>query len=188
MLFQRVITTRLPHLSTGQPPAIVQEARQHEMRQKQAQKGNKDSKAYVKHHTLKKGDHVLLEQNQTKMHPPYDPKPYEVTEIRGHQITIERDGCSKNRDAKQLKPVTSKQSTNHHRNNKPTGPKEEDSIVEQKKTTTKIAEQEKTTTQQDQPANTISEKQASPNQHEHRNRPVRMRKQPAYLQGYETNL
>ena len=39
------------------------------------------------------------------MIPPYDPDPYRVVDVRGHQITAERRGKSTKRDAQKWKPV-----------------------------------------------------------------------------------
>ena len=49
---------------------------------------------------------MLLKQKSTKMKPPYDPYPYKVTEIHGHQITAIRDHTEKTRDSSRWKKVT----------------------------------------------------------------------------------
>ena len=46
---------------------------------------------------------MLLAQKKTKMSPPYDPSPYKVTGIRGHQITAVQEERSITRDAQKWK-------------------------------------------------------------------------------------
>ena len=72
---------------------------------KQRQKAYKDSKPYVKPHTINVGDTVLLKQRATKLIPPYDPEAYTVTDVVGHQITGKRGQQEKTRDAQKWKKV-----------------------------------------------------------------------------------
>ena len=51
------------------------------------------------------GDQVLLKQQQSKRNPPYDPEPYTVVDINGHQITADRDHQVLTRDAQKWKPI-----------------------------------------------------------------------------------
>ena len=75
------------------------------MEAKAVQKRYKDAKNYVKHHAIELGDQVLLKQHQSKSNPPYDPAPYKVIQIQGHQITGERDDVVRTRDAQKWKVV-----------------------------------------------------------------------------------
>ena len=84
----------------------IEEARIRETSQKAKQKLHKDSKPYVREHTINVGDTVLLKQKKSKRNPPYDPDPYTVIEIRGHQITAVRDQTLKTRDSQRWKKVT----------------------------------------------------------------------------------
>ena len=118
-----------PHPSTGQAPGEIHfnrpfnnrltrypvtvsdrtdisNARKQDQIAKQRQKFYKDQKSNVKHHNICVGDQVLLKQKSTKMKPPYDPYPYKVTEIHGHQITAIRDHTEKTRDSSRWKKVT----------------------------------------------------------------------------------
>ena len=118
-----------PHPSTGQAPGEIHfnrpfnnrltrypvtvsdrtdisNARKQDQIAKQRQKFYKDQKSNVKHHNICVGDQVLLKQKSTKMKPPYDPFPYKVSEIHGHQITAIRDHTEKTRDASRWKKVT----------------------------------------------------------------------------------
>ena len=47
------------------------------------------------------------------MNPPYDPSPYLVTEIRGHQLTAQRDHAVKTRDAQKWKKISTKPPVNY---------------------------------------------------------------------------
>jgi hypothetical protein len=38
------------------------------------------------------GDRVLLKQTKTTTRPPWDPAPYEVTKVKGTQVTAMREG------------------------------------------------------------------------------------------------
>lgn len=106
LLFGRSIRTRLPqtqHLTVNRPD--IKEAIQEDIRSKQKQKQYKDDKSYVKHHKITKGNQVLFKQKSSKHVPPYDPRPYTVTDVRGHQITASREHQTKTRDAKKWKKI-----------------------------------------------------------------------------------
>ena len=118
-----------PHISTGKPPAEmlfgrkyksrlpdirpdlamdrqdIKEAVEQDRMAKERQKKYKDLKAYVKDHSLKPGDTVLLERKKTKYTTPYDPSPWTVRETHGSQITATRDKVVRTRDAQQWKKV-----------------------------------------------------------------------------------
>ena len=87
----------------------IEEARSRDYQIKAKQKLYKDSKAYVKKHSIQVGDSVLLKQKKTKMNPPYDPHKYTVTAVRGHQITATREGKTITRDAQKWKRYTERE-------------------------------------------------------------------------------
>lgn len=103
LLFGRKFRTRLPQLPVPDAREDLQKAREKEEVEKKKQKAAKDSKSYVKPHSIEMNDEVLLKQRSTKSKPPYDPHPYVVTDINGHQITAERDGKEITRDAQKWK-------------------------------------------------------------------------------------
>ena len=47
---------------------------------------------------VKPGGKVLVGQRKTTTKPPFDPNPYTVTEVKGTQVTAERDGKIKKRN------------------------------------------------------------------------------------------
>ena len=69
----------------------VEIARQNDDKAKEIQKGYKDTKPYVKKHNIQVGDQVLLKQKKTKTQSAYDPDPFIVTEVQGHQITADKE-------------------------------------------------------------------------------------------------
>ena len=95
--------TRLPETKQDTQSAAVKEAQETDKKNKMKQKEYKDQRQYVKPHSLKPGDLALLAQKQTKRNPPYDPRPYRITVVRGHQITGKRNEKVVTRDAKKWK-------------------------------------------------------------------------------------
>ena len=67
-------------------------------RNKVKQRKYKDNRKYVKPNNMKPGDLALLSQKQTKRNPPYEPRPYGITAVRGHQITGQRNEKQETRD------------------------------------------------------------------------------------------
>ena len=114
ILFNRKFHNRLPLLNQPSDREDIKEARQYETKQKEKQKAYKDNKAYVKPHTIKEGDTVLLQQKKSKQNPPFDPQHYTVVDVQGHQIEALRNGRSKTRDAKMWKKVELQPKTNYN--------------------------------------------------------------------------
>ena len=106
----RTYRTRLPDKKTQLASLAITEAQETDRQQKLKQKQFKDSRQYVKQHDFELGDLALLRQRQTKRNPPYDPHPYHVTNVRGHQITGRRNGKVITRDAQKWKRLKEKKS------------------------------------------------------------------------------
>ena len=117
LLFGRKIRTRLPNPLREDNP-VVTEAMLNDSKAKAVQKKYKDGKAYVKPHDIMINDHVLLRQQQTKSKPPYNPEPYKVIEINGHQITAEKEGSILTRDAQKWKTINLREKPDYARENK----------------------------------------------------------------------
>ena len=95
LMYGRQFRTRIPerYIQTDNSRSqSIEMAKDKDREVKSKQKYYKDKKPYVKSHTIAIGDTVLLSQKKTKLTPPYDPEPYCVTEIHGHQITATRNG------------------------------------------------------------------------------------------------
>ena len=73
----RKYRTRIPEkMSIDVTSSMINEAQMNDRKSKEIQKRSKYNKNYVKPHSIKIGDTVLLSQKKTKMLPPYDPNPY----------------------------------------------------------------------------------------------------------------
>ena len=101
----RTFRTRLPEKQRKAPSQTVKEARNNDKQAKAKQKMYKDSKQYVRPHKLETGDQALLSQKQSKTNPPYDPRPYTIIEVKGHQITGQRNEKRVTRDAQKWKKL-----------------------------------------------------------------------------------
>ena len=69
----------------------------------------------MQHHKLSLGEHVLLKQKSAKHISPYDPEPYTVTQVVGHQITTRRHNQVKTSDAQKWKKVVTKHKQNYNK-------------------------------------------------------------------------
>ena len=112
LMYGRKIKTRLPS-TLNKSNKNVEDALQNDLKAKTIQKKYKDSKPYVKHHEIEVGDEVLLKQKQSKSQPPYDPYPYKVTDVHGHQITAEKEGRAMTRDAQKWKRIKLRERPNY---------------------------------------------------------------------------
>ena len=111
ILFGRTFKTRIPTLTTK--PTNDKDIRDKDAQEKKKQKAYKDRPSNVKPHKIKKGDKVLLLNNKKRGPFWYDPTPYQVINIQGHQITARRGQTTLRRDAKAFKVITQTQKTKH---------------------------------------------------------------------------
>jgi len=121
LLFGRKIRTRLPNPMRKENLVVV-DAMLNDSKAKAVQKKYKDAKSYVKPHTIEINDQVLLKQQQTKSNSPYDPEPYKVVEINGHQITADRKGSTLTRDAQKWKVINVREKPDYARENEENTP------------------------------------------------------------------
>ena len=102
-LFGRKIRTRIPgrtrHTQEADRDKARKKARDTQMKQKQTY----DAKRATRPNKIEVGDMVIKPQRKTKEDPPYDPRPYLVTEKHGSQITIQRGDSSYKRDCEKVK-------------------------------------------------------------------------------------
>ena len=87
------------------------QARARDKEAKEQMKMYKDRGRFVKPHTIKIGDKVLLKQKPTKKKPPYDPEPFQVVDVQGTQITAKRNERILIRDSQKFKRVKEPQTT-----------------------------------------------------------------------------
>ena len=110
LMFNFSCRTRLLELKQ---PALQHDIRQQNEKAKRQQKMYKDNKRNVCHHNIDLGDKVLLLQKKTKSQPQYNPTPYQVTKVRGTQITAARGDEIKTRDAQKFKKVQLQANNNY---------------------------------------------------------------------------
>ena len=105
LLFNRPYKTRLPQVATDTMDKD-QGVRAHDNHKKAIQKYYKDRAANVRQHNIRPGDNVII-QNKKRLGAQlwYDPDPYQVVTVRGHQVTAQRGTTTKTRDAKKMKKV-----------------------------------------------------------------------------------
>ena len=72
---------------------------------REKRKSRFDKTKHAKDEKIVKGDKVLVKQQKTTIKPPYDPKPYLVTEVVGTQITATRAGKETRRNKAKIKVV-----------------------------------------------------------------------------------
>merc|ERR1712059_35992 len=81
------------------------EAKAQDEKTRERERERYDRKNRVKECHIKPGDRALIKQEKTTVRPLYDPKPYEVTEVKGAQVTCRRGGKEKKRPKEKIKIV-----------------------------------------------------------------------------------
>lgn len=108
LLFGRKFRTRLPDVrpNPAQNRPDIIEARERDTAAKAKMKAYKDERCHAKPHTIRAGDSVMLKRKSSKHVTMYDPDHYTVSDVWGTQITAERRGRIKTRDAQRWKKIT----------------------------------------------------------------------------------
>ena len=75
----------------------VQEAREKDQQERLMRKEVRDKRT-AQERMVKSGDKVLVAQRKTTTKPPFNPNPYTITEVKGTQVTVERQGKMKKRN------------------------------------------------------------------------------------------
>ena len=83
----------------------IQQAREHDKKEKARQKMYKDNKSNVRPHNIKEGDIILLERKTTKANSPCDPQPYTAEAVQGTQIAGKRGEEREARDSQKWKKM-----------------------------------------------------------------------------------
>ena len=107
LMMGRVVRTRVPQLIKTPKNKSLQEAKQKDRETREKRKEKFDKRKTAKERDIKEGDRVLVAQKKTTTKPPFDPKPYKVTEVKGSQIVVERGDKTRVRNmgkVKLLKP------------------------------------------------------------------------------------
>jgi hypothetical protein len=95
MMFGRKMRTNLPQNLKKKGSDREEEVRARHDRKKSEQKEVLDRKQKYKEKKLSKGDEVLVQQKKTSVRPPWDPEGYEVKEVKGSKVTLQRGGETK---------------------------------------------------------------------------------------------
>jgi hypothetical protein len=90
MIMLRRTKTKIPSIRRTIEPVIHKEAKQKDAETRVARKEIFDKKHKVKEQIIQPGDQVLIKQQKTTIKPPFDPTPYDVTEVKGSQVTARR--------------------------------------------------------------------------------------------------
>ena len=104
MLFGRRLQTKLPQVYVKEESRERKEIRERHDKKRLDQKKyfDKRHKAHDKKVTF--GDQVLVKQKKSTTKPPYDHRPYTVTEVNGNKVEMKRaDGSKRVRDKNQIK-------------------------------------------------------------------------------------
>ena len=64
-----------------------------------------DKKHRAKEQEIKEGDSVMIKQQKTTVKPPFDPKPFTVTKVKGSQVTAERGSKVRVRNKAKVKLI-----------------------------------------------------------------------------------
>uniref|UniRef100_A0A669DPM2 Gypsy retrotransposon integrase-like protein 1 n=1 Tax=Oreochromis niloticus TaxID=8128 RepID=A0A669DPM2_ORENI len=106
ILFQRQLYTKLPFFNTTPQKCSDAEVRARDDSAKIKMKAIADATRHARPHSLSLGDTVLHRQpKHNKLSTPYNAKPYNVTKVKGSEITATRDGHSIVRNASFFKKI-----------------------------------------------------------------------------------
>ena len=92
LMFNRMVRTRLPTVRVPVSTQAVQEARETDQQEKLKRNEMRDKRKTAQERMVKVGNKVLVAQRKTTTKPPFDPNPYTITEVKGTQVTVERQG------------------------------------------------------------------------------------------------
>ena len=103
-MFGRRMKIKLPEMRKREERET--EIRERHDEAKLKQKTYVDGKKGTREKKLKLGDKILLQRKKTMTKSPWDPKPYEVEQIKGSQVAARRGEEVKRRAKNNVKPVT----------------------------------------------------------------------------------
>ena len=106
LMMNRPIRTRIPKFIAPTKSKALQEARQKDKETRLVRKEKLDKRKTAREKEVKVGDRVLLSQRKSTIKPPYDPKPYEVVEMKGTQVVAERGSKRRIRNLGKVKVLT----------------------------------------------------------------------------------
>ena len=90
LIMLRRTKTKIPSIRRSIDSDIHREAKQKDEETRAARKKVFDKKHKVREQSIQPGDQVLIKQEKTTIKPPFDPTPYDVTEVKGTQVAARR--------------------------------------------------------------------------------------------------
>ena len=103
MIMLRAARTKIPSIRRGVENTMRKEAKEKDEEKKKTRKEVYDKKHRSKEVKITPGDKVLIKQEKTTIKPPFDPNPYEVTQVKGTQVTARRGGKERIRNMAKVK-------------------------------------------------------------------------------------
>ena len=104
-LFSCKLRTRIPQISNHSDSSVQKQMGVHHDKKEDQQKKYFDKGHRATQKTVKPGDKILVQQKKTTTSPPFDPKPYSVTAVKGNRVTSERNGQTRVRSKNHIKVV-----------------------------------------------------------------------------------
>ena len=103
LMMGRRLKTKIPARLAASDTQAHQEAKEKDKVTRSKRKEVYDKKHRTQEQEIKPGDMVLVKQQKTTTKPPFDPKPYQVKEVKGTQITVIRGKQQKVRSKEKVK-------------------------------------------------------------------------------------
>ena len=105
LMNNRMIRSKVPRLLIPAQSKVHKEAQEKDKETREKRKENYDKKKRAKDKEYKLGDKVLISQKKTTINPPFDPKPFQVTKVKGTQVTAERGNKVRVRNQGKMKVI-----------------------------------------------------------------------------------
>jgi hypothetical protein len=106
LMMNRRVRTKVPMYIPPSTSSSHQDGQQNDTAARQKQKLYADKHRRARQQEVKVGDKVLLWQKKTTTKQPYDPDPYQVTQVVGTQVTGERRGKQRISNIEKWKVIT----------------------------------------------------------------------------------
>ena len=105
MMFRRKMKTKIPQRMMRKDSAEEVVTREKHDKEKLKQKEASDKRRRSRKKEVKAGDKIMIQQKKTTVKPPWDPKEFEVTEVKGSKVKARRGEEVKERAKNRIKVV-----------------------------------------------------------------------------------
>ena len=127
LMFGRKMKTKLPRVKEKKEETdLDKEIREKHKKEKEKQKKYADEKRKAKEKDIKEGDKVIIKRKKTTINSPWDPAPYQVKEVHGDKLKLERGGEKKERAKGRVKVVPERPKMFEARRNRETAEEDDD--------------------------------------------------------------